>query len=314
MTETVVRCWHTPPREEHVWTDVRTGSGPGSAGNGAELALVQPAATHPRPAVGRLVDPTLFLRMAEIGDNPVDIKMFADEHGNLCEEPLLTTDEPPGQVVGCTLAAWRRALAPLQRAVGLWRLAQDGDAARLRSHLRPVAGSRHRVRFVSHPRRPPHLPLGCESFEKVYDVPAAGRRGRFDPVAAARYVAAVAVQDALAGAGLQIGAEWDAAAGKLVAAVYALSLDDAAWYQAADACWRDRVFRRCRWCFLDFDVSAGASRTDRRFCSDACRLRAFRGRKEEARRRHTAGESVKAIAAALDADVAAVRRWVGEGS
>jgi len=51
-------------------------------------------------------------------------------------------------------------------------------------------------------------------------------------------------------------------------------------------------------------------RSDKAYCTDACRKKAHRERRERARQLYAGGKKVKEIAQELKADVASVRKWV----
>jgi hypothetical protein len=82
------------------------------------------------------------------------------------------------------------------------------------------------------------------------------------------------------------------------------------WLQFGRAIADDKEFVRCRTCQTWFERSTETARTNRRFCSNACRTKNYRRRRAEARRLHVAGVPVRQIAKQLDADVAAVRTWI----
>ena len=88
------------------------------------------------------------------------------------------------------------------------------------------------------------------------------------------------------------------------------SLLGAVWFQLADAVTHDRVFSSCRECQKWFAVGPEVARSNRRFCSNACRSKAYRERQDRARRMCTAGKTFEEIAEALDSDVPTVRRWI----
>ena len=62
----------------------------------------------------------------------------------------------------------------------------------------------------------------------------------------------------------------------------------------------------------DPPVAPGENRADRRYCSDRCRIRAYRQRKARACARRAAGVNVRKGAQELDTHVAMVTDWVGE--
>ena len=54
----------------------------------------------------------------------------------------------------------------------------------------------------------------------------------------------------------------------------------------------------------------GRGRTDKQFCSNACRTKAYRKRQAEAVRLHGEGRSLEEIARDLDSDPGTVRGWI----
>jgi hypothetical protein len=103
---------------------------------------------------------------------------------------------------------------------------------------------------------------------------------------------------------------WDAKRTRPRLALTAPTLLSAVWLQLADAVSNDRAFNRCRECGRWFEVGADVTRSDRRFCSDGCRSKAYRQRQDRARQLSTSGKSFEQIAAELDSDVETVRRWI----
>src|SRR5262245_38253271 len=84
----------------------------------------------------------------------------------------------------------------------------------------------------------------------------------------------------------------------------------AVWLQLADAVSNDRTFSRCRECQKWLAVGPEVARSNRRFCSNACRTRSYRERQDRARRLRTEGKSFEEIATQLDSDLATIRRWI----
>ena len=84
------------------------------------------------------------------------------------------------------------------------------------------------------------------------------------------------------------------------------------WVQFAFAVAGDKRYGRCEVCNGPFEVAPGENRTDRRFCSDACRIAAYRRRKVRAQEMRAAGRHLRQIAREVGSNLEAVRRWVGE--
>ena len=84
----------------------------------------------------------------------------------------------------------------------------------------------------------------------------------------------------------------------------------ALWLQFARAVERDARLRQCLECTTWFEVAPGRGRTDKQFCSTACRTKAYRKRQAEAVRLHGEGRSLEDIARDLDSDPGTVRGWI----
>lgn len=87
-------------------------------------------------------------------------------------------------------------------------------------------------------------------------------------------------------------------------------LIDAIWVQVAKAIDSGRQFGRCERCEKFFEVSGGASRTDRAYCSNACRLAAYRNRKRAALALRGNGATYREIAKELGSTIETVKGWL----
>jgi hypothetical protein len=81
--------------------------------------------------------------------------------------------------------------------------------------------------------------------------------------------------------GLDYWVEYDAATAKLKGEVVASSLADFLMVQLVSAAEADIRHRRCEQCQTFFQVHPGLGRPEKKFCSDACRMRAYRQRLAE---------------------------------
>jgi hypothetical protein len=88
------------------------------------------------------------------------------------------------------------------------------------------------------------------------------------------------------------------------------TLQHTLWLQVANFVVAGKSLKSCQECRRWFAVSRKAPRARSAFCSDACRVRAYRQRQDLARQKAAAGESFEAIAKELGSNVKAVRRWV----
>jgi hypothetical protein len=86
------------------------------------------------------------------------------------------------------------------------------------------------------------------------------------------------------------------------------------WLQLADAIAGIRKFRLCEGCRKPMLVAREGSgyRTNRKTCSNACRIRLYSSRKIEARELRAKKISVREIAKHLDTGVEQVKRWIAK--
>jgi hypothetical protein len=91
------------------------------------------------------------------------------------------------------------------------------------------------------------------------------------------------------------------------------SLLGALWLQFALAVGGNKKYRACGTCGQWFELSPDIARTTKHFCSDACRSRAYRGRKERAQLLAAEGKSLKDIAEQLESEVKTVKGWLKQG-
>jgi hypothetical protein len=92
------------------------------------------------------------------------------------------------------------------------------------------------------------------------------------------------------------------------------SLIGCLWLQLAGAIAELRKFRTCDGCGKPMLVASEGSgfRTNRRTCSDACRVRLYARRKLEAQRLRREKLPLREIAKRLDIEVEQVKRWIAD--
>lgn len=92
------------------------------------------------------------------------------------------------------------------------------------------------------------------------------------------------------------------------------SLIGSFWMHLAGAIAELRKFRTCEGCGQPMLVASEGSgfRTNRKTCSDACRVRLYARRKLEARRLRSEKLPVREIAKLLDTGVEQIKRWIAE--
>ena len=89
------------------------------------------------------------------------------------------------------------------------------------------------------------------------------------------------------------------------------TLASALWLQFADAVANNRSYTRCEVCKRWFELAPDTARSHKRFCSDACRVAAYRDRQDRARRLYfDQKKTFEQIAKELGSRVVTVRRWI----
>src|SRR5579872_2624654 len=75
----------------------------------------------------------------------------------------------------------------------------------------------------------------------------------------------------------------------------------------------NKNYQQCVSCGKWFELLPGVNRADRQTCSQTCRTRVYRQRKERALALHAEGKTARAIARELEAKVDAVVKWITPG-
>lgn len=87
------------------------------------------------------------------------------------------------------------------------------------------------------------------------------------------------------------------------------NLLDVIWLQLATAYLEEKQFRECATCSSPFEIAPDVHRTNRRFCSDTCRVKHYQRRRARAIRLRSQGEDLHVIALEVDASVEQVTKW-----
>ncbi len=88
------------------------------------------------------------------------------------------------------------------------------------------------------------------------------------------------------------------------------SLIEAIWLQFALAVDESKDYRQCLQCGTWFELSPAKARTNRLFCSGACRSRNYREKKLRAQELAAEGVDIEQIAAELGTDVETAKGWI----
>jgi hypothetical protein len=254
------------------------------------------------------------------------------------------------EIHGELLSDWRNEISELAQVVGLWDLYRSGNTARLARHVvwEKDAEQRDQVVFHSHaapqegdPGQPSAPAAGLQGADHPEAAPQEGDPGQPSVLGhnqARRVIVAAATAPGLLAQippgdvsrpallylqqqldrHLQAHAgnttplvTWQPDPGQPVLQFAAANLRTALWLQLADAVVNNRTIERCLVCKRWFEVSAEASRSHKRYCSDGCRVRAYRDRQGLARQLYfEKHKTFEEIAVELKSRVPTVRRWI----
>ena len=210
---------------------------------------------------------------------------------------------------------WVHEILVMRLAVDLWESARQGDTDHL-GRMISWDPEGTRVSINTHPE----LQRGQLPEKPAYVHRAVIADERLDPDILARFVPgdpigpALHCMQSLINEHLHHRASprllWEQSRDRLGLYIVPEGLIGALWLQFARAVERDAKFRQCPECGTWFEVAPGRGRTDKQFCSTACRTKAYRKRQAEAARLHGEGRSIEDIARELDSDPDTVRGWI----
>lgn len=272
----------------------------------------------------------LFRVFAEVKLCREAILEFANQYGALgiTRPGTLHLPWPPwSEFEGETLYDWAWHIEKMRQAIEVWDLLQARDQKGLSRLFRWG----HRVRpggvpnsgpfwwfYRSHSEtappnvEPPAIPAWPgEGTDEMLAIPGLAEEG--DLLTPARIFLAKWVTQSLQGAASP-AMQYDQENQRLNLQFVPATLLAALWLQLARAIDTDKTYRRCKACPRWFEVSAGNSRTDRLFCSDRCKSRDYRTKKQEAIRLRSEKWTLPQIAKKLGTTHEVVKGWLAEGN
>ena len=109
---------------------------------------------------------------------------------------------------------------------------------------------------------------------------------------------------------------WDVTDKALILRFMPRSLRGALWLQLAQAIDGKKEYRQCKEsrCQAWFELAPQVARTDKQFCSNACKTHAYRERQHHARQLYAEGQTVQSIAQQVGSDIGTVQKWLRQGS
>lgn len=279
----------------------------GSEAPRPSLVLVEPAEMQPFRPLESLI--ALYLELANCEPTADGALAFANRYGYLG-----LRRGPDGRCGPEPVADWVAEIARMREAVEIWNLLRKKSAGKLRTRFRLEGGV---WRYQAPPET--QVALGAGTGDDAITEGMQGRKTR-----SARRTVKAADEDVMAAALLFLhrlvnrqlarsGAfeMFSVADGRRSGVAFVpANLHGAIYLRFALAVSRRTRTRKCVTCGRHFELAPGTARSDRIFCSDACRSKAYRRRQEEARRLHAKGVKIDRIAARLGVDVETVRGWV----
>lgn len=212
----------------------------------------------------------LFKTFAATNPTGENIVAFANKYGWLGAESFFI--DAPAQR-GERLSVWVAEIRRMSRLVELWEMAAQKDTTALRQHI--VWHDRNAVQYKN---AVPDLEAYAWIASAEINSDILARLTPGDLIEPAYYYLQSAINHALKGK-VSPGMLWDN--GRLGLYQVPSSLLGAVWLQFAQAIDTRPEYRKCLECRTWFAVSLDTSRKSRRYCSDACRAKAYRNRKQE---------------------------------
>jgi len=303
----LVQFFWPVPRAGYRWVQ-------GSEGPRRWLVKSEPATpTEPAHALTRPLREKsgLFQTFAELGSSEAEILAFANRHGwlGLEVDSRLTAELPVlrgRRVLGELRKDWARAITEMRLACDLRNAVAGSDLASLKRKIQqepwdgPLAFSDHGVLYQSD--------RGWSRVTPRHPEAALLKKG--DLLRAARVLMQHLANEQLE---LHTSARvlLDEETGRQGLYVNPKNLLGALWIQFSESIDSGTSSKRCVECGQWVLLAPGTSRSDREFCSDRCRVTAYRKRKKSAARLHREGMSPSAIAKKLESDLETVRGWLG---
>ena len=265
------------------------------------------------PARPLVKDPAIFRNFADLKAAPLPLLAFATDYGFLDSAPPGKSRPERSE----SIADWLEEIWQVREAVVLWDLLKQGKPEEILGCIaRKLTRAGLEVRFD----RSTGKDQAATDFPGIQLCPAGkplilkdahlSKLHQKQPSAVARPLATCLLEHSfkvhLAGS-LEFRVTEDNA---LAWSLDQANLKTAIWAQMADAFGRQADFRSCEVCRRWFELAPEIARSDRLFCSNACRTKSYRDRQAEAIKLHQKGHSVATIAEEVGSTVEIVDRWI----
>jgi hypothetical protein len=255
-----------------------------------------------------LLEAGLFRSLADTPVTEDGIREFADRWGQLVRGHVESFSVPgkkrPVRGWVTSFDSWELTILNLRLAVRLWDLISSGDVVELAKVVRWDAAPSVRSwrLFVAEP----HLYMN-----QLIDPPPGMDLGPGDLLAAARVALQTNINHRLYG-GVSAQLRWSADKGAHVFRIVPRDLHAAVWLQFARAVAGEVLYRPCKVCgkWLMISAEEHGFRSNREFCSSACRQRDHRTKVREASRLRTEGKTVRQLAKHFDTTTKTIQNWL----
>lgn len=265
----------------------------GAVGSSEQLVLTDgvPVGTkNPAVAYAPLREHTgLFRVFAETPPTKEAVLQFANRFGPLGESVGIILD---GGVVGTgePVSLWKREIAAMREVVELWMTSTAKDGNSWRKSARAGATLSERIRWEAGDKILYRTPGRCAVIASTRVSPELLER--FSPpdvVGPAKAHVQKVVNQHLKGR-VSPRLLWASAVPRLGLHFVPSNLIGALWLQFARAIDGEKEYRRCQVCprFIEISLEPTGSRTDRKYCSDACRMKEYRRTKSPRRTKKSA--------------------------
>jgi hypothetical protein len=249
----------------------------------------------------------LFREFAGLEMREEPILAFANEYGRIQRyEEVIRVPGRKKLTHGDSIWRWCQSIGHMSIAVRLWDMVQSDDLDGLSRHIRP--SGENSWLFDSHPDLPPGQEVpGClREFGESYSTSGCDPGDLIGP---AMIVISTIIQ-MNTGTNADIMVRWCPDSRGMRLYVRMLGLNDAVWFQFAQAVIGNKDYRQCRTCGKWYELHPDTARTNRLSCSDACRSKFYRQRQAEARRLAAQGMLLAEIADQLKADPLTIQEWI----
>jgi hypothetical protein len=233
---------------------------------------------------------SLFRTFAETEPTRGGILAFAKDYGHLGVDRLVFPQKGSAGEQAEKLSEWHSEIWAMRNGLALWDAASARDEKTLRQHIHWEEGPA--IRYSSRPnafkQKDMPLPVEGESDESeiiaMRDGEQLEERLRYFTPGDTVGPALFRVQDVInkhMRDHVSPRLLWDKDLAHSELHIVPHNLLGALWLQFAEAVNGDKKYRRCEECGKWFELSPDLNRTNRKYCSGACRSKTYRRKKEE---------------------------------